>query len=751
MNRFVLEKWCAWGIKALLFVTPFLSLYISRSLFFPYITGRNFAFRFLVEAALVLYAVLVVLDAKRYVPRRSSILLALGGFLLVLGLADMLGVNPMNSFWSRYERMEGLVMMLHLAAYFVLLVSVFKKERSWTTFFHLFLASGFVVGIYGLLQKAGTLVSLQGGSRIDATIGNPTYLAAYILFMLGIALFFLVRSRHAILRWIYGALSIYFLVVLYFTASRGPLLAVLISAFLFPITYLIWGRKGDAQARMHTKIAIAVLVISVIVPMGFLAIKNTEFVSRSPVLSRFANLSANEKTTRSRFLVWQMSWEGVKERPILGWGQENYFDVFAKHYIPRMYDQEPFFDRAHNIVFDWLVNAGFLGLIAYLALFVSAYMAIARAFKEKKLSFMESSIIGFLLLAYFIQNLFVFDSINTYVLFFTFLAYLHAHAEFTRDEKENARVNGSSSALVVRAAGVGALALVVMSGVAYVANIRPIRESQSLIDVLRLLSAQVAPSEVLAQFDKTLAYRTFGDGEVIEQFSRLATDLVRRTDVGTEQKSAFVTAALSALEDQAKRNPRDLKVRLASGALYNVASPLDPTYLDKGKEHIEKAIEISPGRQSTYFLLADNLLIRNDGAGALQALGTAVDLEPSNVLAQTNLAYIALNVGQGQIADAVLENLKEHMSPDNHATPDAAALVRVGDFYISQQRFDKALPWYELAVRVDVGKAQYRANIAGLYLNLGNILRAIEEANAAKALDPSLAPQVDEFIKKISS
>jgi len=43
-----------------------------------------------------------------------------------------------------------------------------------------------------------------------------------------------------------------------------------------------------------------------------------------------------------------MAWEGVKEKPLLGWGQENFNLVFNKYYEPSLYGQEVWFDRVHN-------------------------------------------------------------------------------------------------------------------------------------------------------------------------------------------------------------------------------------------------------------------------------------------------------------------------------------------------------------------------------------------------------------------
>src|SRR5258706_11771153 len=109
MNSVSLKKYYVWGLKALVFVIPFLSLWIAYSMYFPYITGRNFAFRILVEVALALWVALAVLD-KAYRPKMTPIAWAVAAFTAIIGIADLFGTNPHLSFWSRLERMEGYMM-----------------------------------------------------------------------------------------------------------------------------------------------------------------------------------------------------------------------------------------------------------------------------------------------------------------------------------------------------------------------------------------------------------------------------------------------------------------------------------------------------------------------------------------------------------------------------------------------------------------------------------------------------------------
>jgi hypothetical protein len=131
-----------------------------------------------------------------------------------------------------------------------------------------------------------------------------------------------------------------------------------------------------------------------------------------------------EATIVSRFLNAKISIDAIKEHPWLGYGEENYTNVFAKNYDPRMYAQEEWFDRSHNVFFDWLVAGGVLGLIAYLTLYLSPLYMMWVSDRRKNIDFKERAIITGALVAYFIHNLFVFDNLISYILFITIIAYV---------------------------------------------------------------------------------------------------------------------------------------------------------------------------------------------------------------------------------------------------------------------------------------------------------------------------------------
>src|SRR3990167_6323456 len=85
-----------------IFAVPFLAFIVSSSMFFPFITGKNFSFRIITEVMTALWLILMLFDA-RYKPKKSWVLAMLAIFVGVVALTSILGENFYRSFWSRSE------------------------------------------------------------------------------------------------------------------------------------------------------------------------------------------------------------------------------------------------------------------------------------------------------------------------------------------------------------------------------------------------------------------------------------------------------------------------------------------------------------------------------------------------------------------------------------------------------------------------------------------------------------------------
>jgi O-antigen ligase len=175
----------------------------------------------------------------------------------------------------------------------------------------------------------------------------------------------------------------------------------------------------------------------IILGLGLYSVRNEPFIQKFPE-GRLLQLSLTDSTAQTRFWVWGEAWKGFLERPILGWGQENFTPVFDKFFNPNFYvpgaNSETWFDRAHSVFFDYLVETGILGLLSYLAVFVTFYWEfIKKTYKNTvhepgaahhpTLAALKNGLIFVVPIAYLVQGIAIFDVLPMYVCLFLFLAF----------------------------------------------------------------------------------------------------------------------------------------------------------------------------------------------------------------------------------------------------------------------------------------------------------------------------------------
>lgn len=612
MNKQILRNIVFTG----LFLVPFIPFLVSSSLFFPFITTKGFAWRIIIEIVFAGWLLLAFLDAN-YRPKRSIILYSIFGFLAVIGLADLFGVSPIKSFWSNFERMEGFVTMLHLGMFFTVISSVFK-ELDWKRWWNTSLVASALMVLYSTFQIIGVLTINQGGVRVDGTFGNAIYLAVYMLFHIFIALLFMWRSwKNLALRWVYALLIVAQASILYFTATRGAILGLIGGLFIMAVLNI--KNKEDNFVR---KTSIAILVGLVLLVGGFLSIKDSEFVKKSPVLSRFSSLNLEEVKTQGRYFVWPMAVEGFKERPILGWGQENFSYVFQKYYSPEMFRLEPWFDRAHNIFLDWAVSGGLLGLLSYLFLYVALLLSIWKRTKEsdkgkvEDFSHTEKSILTALVSAYFFHNVFVFDHLLSYVLFFSLLGYIHF-----RRGKETFFSSNPFNEVRVRNVVLPLISVFLVLSL-YFINIKPIQGNVLLIEALKSLQTPDSVSKSTELFKESYSKSRLGRPEISEQIAQNSITVLS-SNISMEEKNLFFPFAKNAVLKHTEELKNDARAELLAGTFLSSTG-----LFDEALSHLEHAKELSPGKQQIYFEMGSLFLNQNKLTEALRVFKEAYELAP---------------------------------------------------------------------------------------------------------------------------
>lgn len=774
-----------------LFLIPLFPLLVSNSYFFPFITGKAFLFRFLVEIAFASWAVLAFMDAK-YRPRLTKTTYAVLIFALITLIADIFGVNPMRSIWSNFERMEGWITIIHLVAFYFVINGILgnynSNQNSWHRWFSANLGVGSVVGVYGLLQLAKVLEIHQGSSRVDATLGNSAYMAVYLLFVLGFAVFMflsdknrwsfkVIGDRNSNLAIFWGFIILSIIVLAYTNSSIGQqsgidvffsnikvfvnaspwlfLLGLIIVALtiVFPFkvlpllfVYLLFqtqtrgtiiGLLGGMvialiinsfltfkKHKTRFWFSTGAIAIIVILVASFWSLRHSSFVKNNEVLNRLATISLNDVKTQARGYVWPMALKGASQKPILGWGQENFNYIFNANYEPAMYKQEQWFDRAHSVFLDWLVASGVIGVIAYLSLYVFILLGI----KKSNLTIGKKAVLVGLLAGYFVHNIFVFDNLASYVMFFALLAF----ANSLNNEKEKIFLGHKNYDKDAIEYVVLPIVVVVLLGSLYFVQYRLMSANKTLLNALIYCSNGRPTASI---FESALAINsTTANQEIREQLLNCSSRVIPSNQIPIEIRQQFLTLTSDEIAKQLSYAPKDARMYVLGGTfMNNIGQYKEAAAL------LEKGLELSPHKQSIIFELVTSYLnLGNSNDKAIELIKEAYNSSPDSEEAKLAYATTLLTAGK--------ESQAKELFKDN---PGALVSPQIAQVYINKKQYNKAIEIFKTLVKNDPKNLNLRSQLAQIYIAAGQKYDAIEILRTISNDYPEYKEQVENAIKQI--
>ncbi len=709
-----IARWVALGA---LFLIPLTPLLVANSYFFPFITGKAFYFRILVEIIVSAWVVLAMLD-RAYRPRFSWIGVAVIAFVGWMFFADLFAINVAKAFWSNFERMEGWVLLIHLLGLFFATSSILRVEKKWRAWFLASLGVSLAVSAYALLQLAGVLAIHQGSTRIDATFGNSAYLAIYFLFNTFIALWLSFTERRNWLKWALISVAVLEGVLIFYTETRGAVLGIVLGLALASLLAAFTAGK-----QIRRKAGWAFVLILVLVS-GFYLARGTSFVKNNHVLQRIDSISLSEGQTR--FTIWDMALQGVAERPIVGWGQEGFNYVFNKFYNPSLYSQEQWFDRAHNAFVDWLTAGGVPAFLLYLSLFGSAIVLLWRS---SELSRAERIILTSMLAGYAVHNFFVFDNLYSYIYFFVILAFIDSQISKPIERCENtpelSEANGMSYALPV--------SVVVAIALIWTVNISGMRVASRLIVALSPSSGGIQAN--INEFKKLSASPSFAGQEVREQLVSFSGSVIRNPKATMTEKKQIALLAITQMRKQVAKYPLDARGRLELSYAYRTAGDVSSAL-----KEIQIASTLSPKKESIWI-----------EAGALEwDLGKTklaqIDFNKAYSLGSSfpNLATYAA-AGDIVAGDKVSAN-KVLLGAYGTTTVDSDILASA---YYRTKDWKHLIGIWKLRVQKPNASVKTWFGLAATYYASGNYTSAISTIRRAIKIYPNMKKSGDEAIAQI--
>jgi tetratricopeptide (TPR) repeat protein len=374
------------------------------------------------------------LDSGLRRPRGSSVRGALLGTPLVLPtlllvasylLSTVLSVVPRISFFGSYVRMQGTLSFLSYVVIFALVLTHLRTRRQVNRLLHAIILTSLPIAIFGIIQSAGLDPLPWGGdvqSRVAANMGNPIFVAAYLIVAVFLTLERLFESLTAMFSDEQGgqadalAAGAYLFVLavqlaaIVLTQSRGPWIGLAAGLYIFVMLgLLLLARWAASRSKMpaalrwlarHVRAAWLSLIGLTVAGLALLIVLNVPHgplasVCQARYVDRLCTLfSTSEGTNAVRVLIW----EGVVDmmlkphdpiqkpdgtpdafnaiRPLVGYGPESMWVAYNRFYpadLAHYESRKASPDRSHNETFDALVRGGILQFAAQIYLFCSIF------------------------------------------------------------------------------------------------------------------------------------------------------------------------------------------------------------------------------------------------------------------------------------------------------------------------------------------------------------------------------------------
>ncbi|MFZ5845188.1 MAG: tetratricopeptide repeat protein, partial [Patescibacteria group bacterium] len=532
-------------------------------------------------------------------------------------------------------------------------------------------------------------------NRVFSTLGQPNWLAAYLIALTPITLAFSVQylafrknAKSVFLKAISYLLATLFFLVLLFTRSRSGLLGFVVADVIF------WGlvfarshlaKQGETfKNAWHLPFGIFHLAFGIVLflngtniaqldkyfalPLWHERLLKTK--TTAPVVPNYQAPLLEAGGTESgtiRKYVWQgaiNAWKSTTKTMALGTGTETFAFAFYRFKPPEhnlTSEWDFLYNKAHNEYLNYLATTGIFGLGSYL-LFIGAFIIwfVKSNQQNKTQSFYPLSAIHYALFAGWISvlitNFFGFSVVMMQLFFFLFpaMVFLLSPQFMIHDSKFKLTIPSWTVWLPI----IGGLYILVKIGSFWYADTLFARGYR-----LAKLEQYSAAQERLARAVKLNPREPLYRDEI-------ATTLAALTEVALESKNATAAAALarqSLIESDLAltASPNNVNFWKSRTKIYYTFSSFDPEFLPAAITALKKALSLSPTDPKILYNLAVLYGRQDDNQQAIETLKTAISLKPNYRDAYFALYIFYNEVKQPQLARAVLTEYLTKVDPND--------------------------------------------------------------------------------------
>lgn len=391
--------------------------------------------------------------------KRPNILLVAISLLSLFALVRSLAGDSLGpAIFGTYSRGLGLFSYLALTLSFLYVLFIVDKEDLPKLAFFSYI-SGLVLALYAVAQRFSIDVFFGNfgkeifEGRVFSMLGNPGYLANFLVVQLLIG-FYLLSDSTKFFRKILILSQIVIFLAIIFTETRTALLALALAIILVILKYrklvLVKFKKFGIK-----KSVAGLLVLTAVIATVYLA---------SP--SRFSISNIAGRSFDSRLEIWNSSLPAIGKSLLIGHGLNDLYVHSPEFTSTRFYQLEENYnltiDRLHNETLEVFYGFGLIGLVLYLMIFVLLLQIFFRSGSNYQVALALSAII------YLLQNQLSFPDLSILAWFFCCLALvIRIDLKQAKNKSKALRYSTPRTAFAITATA----ALILLQGIYYTAPV----------------------------------------------------------------------------------------------------------------------------------------------------------------------------------------------------------------------------------------------------------------------------------------
>ncbi len=727
------------GIYGGLLMPLFFSPLINIDVIFPFVFSKLIFFQILVGLTFPFYLLLAWMEPSAR-PKWHLLYGAIGAYFVALLLSVVFSFDPLRSWWGNQERMNGLFTLLHFFAWLTMAVGVLKTWPQWRRLLNYQVGLSIVMAIFALLQKPfPNLLGFPAGPRVGGLLDNPIYMASYQIFNFAFLALLALKNSSRTARITYGMVALVDLAAFLAAQSRGALVGLAAGLLVFAFCVAIFSQNKKARYGALGGVALIFVLYGLL-----FSFRHTDFVQHSS-LARLTNFSAS---TGTRFIAWRIAWEGFLDRPLFGWGLDTFHHIFNLNYNPQSLGYalyETWFDRSHNTVLDVLSMTGIFGFITFFGIFGALFWSLWGAYRKGWMDLRVASILVALPVAYFVQNLFVFDHPAAFSMSFLMYGLIIAA---TRPTFIGQSESASVSSVIAKTRGFSFWLL----GLFFVPFALIVWRASVLPFYVSILSIKANTHVYLDDgFGYAKRASEFWTPYLDEQTFLLSRNLMTVVTAGQLQQMPHwketweLTKQITMQEIQ--RHPMNTQPYFVYGQLALTMMDTVPEAAKIAEEQYKKAIQTSPKRQQLFFNLA-RLYERQgriDEAMALQKQARDFDVE----VGETRWSYgLALFYTKQDRTEGAKELAASQTAQFPHALASVTEAEYLADAYLTLNDVDGLKKLALKIATLPAGKVDEYARIA-LRLHAVGLAESRDAVlNFGATIDHSIGFVFDSLLKQ---